>query len=109
MKNDQMDAILAGFAAGETPLEEANAALEAARAPVRLVCRTEAELGAKRQREDAEGYLPPDGTHAVLPKRPDMRRRPDLSGQTVRQRTAAGTFDVDYDEDGYAVRAMRAD
>ena len=42
-----------------------------------------------------------------LPKTPDMRRRKDLAGQVVRQKTKSGLYDVTYDADGYAVKARR--
>lgn len=41
----------------------------------------------------------------VLPKKLDMSRRKDLAGQTVEQVTAQGTFDVHYNENGYATKA----
>lgn len=52
----------------------------------------------------------PDYPTAGGPKYPDhadMRRRTDLAGQEVEQRTVAGLFVVTYDEDGYAVKATR--
>lgn len=42
-----------------------------------------------------------------LPKTPDMRRREDLAGKTVEQKTAAGCFLVTYDDLGYAVKSAR--
>lgn len=44
-----------------------------------------------------------------LPHTPDMRRRMDLAGHTVRQHTKTGDYDVFYDGQGYAVRAKRVD
>lgn len=43
----------------------------------------------------------------TLPDKADLRRRTDLAGQTVEQRTKIGKFAVTYDENGYAVRSTR--
>ena len=43
----------------------------------------------------------------TIPERPDLRRRKELAGQVVRQKTKTGVYDVTYDEDGYAVKAKR--
>lgn len=50
-----------------------------------------------------EPDYPTSGT--VLPKKLDMSRRKDLAGQVVEQVTAQGTFDVYYNENGYATKA----
>lgn len=42
---------------------------------------------------------------ASVPKMPDMSRRPDMAGQIARQKTKSGVYDVQYNEDGYAVKA----
>jgi len=42
-----------------------------------------------------------------LPYTPDLRRRTDLTGQTVEQRTKTGLYEVAYDGNGYAVWAER--
>ena len=65
------------------------------------------ERAAKKQREDEQGYTPATEEVKPLPKTPDMRRRKDLAGQVVRQKTRSGPFDVTYDADGYAVKARR--
>lgn len=66
----------------------------------------------KKLREDQEGFFNPEDRgleRKKMPtlKRPDMKRRTDLAGQVVRQITKIGQFDVHYDEDGYAVKAVR--
>ena len=43
----------------------------------------------------------------VIPDRPDMSRKTELAGQTVRQDTKQGVYDVHYNADGYAVSAER--
>lgn len=44
-----------------------------------------------------------------VPRTADKRRRVDLAGQTVRQHTRSGDYDVTYDADGYAVKVSRAE
>ena len=100
--------IIGKYTAGEKTLEETNAELKAAGVTeFHLERLTEEELAANREREDEEGFIPATEEAEVLPKTPDMRRRKELSGQVVRQRTKAGRYDVTYDEDGYAVKAKR--
>ena len=97
--------IMEQYNAGKKTLEEANAAL--AEYGIRLKPLTDEERAAKKQREDEEGFIPATEEAEVLPKTPDMRRRPDLAGQVVRQTTKSGLYDVTYDADGYAVKARR--
>ena len=97
--------IMEQYNAGKKTLEEANAALT--EYGIRLKPLTDEERAAKKQREDEEGFIPATEAAEVLPKTPDMRRRKELAGQVVRQRTKAGRYDVTYDEDGYAVKAKR--
>lgn len=67
----------------------------------------------KKEREDKEGFFNPEDRglkrKPTYPARPDMSRRPDLAGrkEPVRQITKIGTYDVYYNEDGYAVRSVR--
>lgn len=95
------------YNAGEITLEQANEELKAAGAGFHLVHMTEEERAAQKQREDEEGFIPATEEAEVLPKTPDMRRRKELAGQVVRQKTKTGVYDVTYDEDGYAVKAKR--
>ena len=107
MKNN-INETMSKYTAGEQTLEETNAALkEAGVTEFHLEHLTEEELAAKREREDAEGFIPATEEAEVLPKTPDMRRRKELAGQVVRQHTRAGDFDVTYDADGYAVSAKK--
>ena len=100
--------IMQKYTAGEKTLEETNEALKAAGVTeFHLEHLTEEELAAKREREDEEGFIPATEEAKPLPKTPDMRRRPDLAGQVVRQKTKSGLYDVTYDADGYAVKASR--
>ena len=99
--------IIGKYTAGEKTLEETNEELKAAGAGFHLVHMTEEERTAQKQREDEEGFIPATEEAEVLPKTPDMRRRKELAGQVVRQKTKTGVYDVTYDEDGYAVKAKR--
>ena len=106
MKNN-INETMSKYNDGEITLEQANEELKAAGAGFHLVHMTEEERTAQKQREDEEGFIPATEEAEVLPKTPDMRRRKELAGQVVRQRTKAGRYDVTYDEDGYAVKAKR--
>ena len=103
----KVNEIMEKYKAGEITLEEANEQLKSAGAAFHLEPMTDEERAAKKQREDEEGFIPATEAAEVLPKTPDMRRRKELAGQVVRQRTKAGRYDVTYDEDGYAVKAKR--
>lgn len=97
--------IMEQYNAGKKTLEEANAALT--EYGIRLKPLTDEERAAKKQREDEIGFIPATEEGKPLPKTADMRRRPDLAGQVVRQMTKSGLYDVTYDADGYAVNARR--
>lgn len=49
----------------------------------------------------------PEKEVTKLPVEPDMSRKPEMAGKTVTQKTQRGTFDVTYNEDGYAVKAVK--
>ena len=70
-----------------------------------IICGRVYEVFGDTLREPAKEEAP---AVQKVPRTPDMRRRTDLAGQTVRQHTRAGDFEVHYDELGYAVRARRA-
>ena len=96
------------YKAGEITMEEANEQLRQKGATFHLEHMTDEERAARKQREDEEGTIDIGrGNEPVLPKTPDMRRRKDLAGQVVRQKTKSGLYDVTYNEDGYAVKARR--
>lgn len=107
MENKFAEIINEGRKSGKT-IEAINKELkEAGVTEFHLEHLTEEELAAKREREDEEGFIPATEEAEVLPKTPDMRRRKDLAGREVRQKTKTGVYDVTYDEDGYAVKAKR--
>ena len=109
--NSEINNILREYTAGEKTLEETNQALTEAGAAYHFEPLTDEERAAKNAREDAVGYYP--GTpRKKIPERPDMKRRPDLAGrpkwerETV-QHTLSGDYRVEYDGQGYAVRAVK--
>ena len=103
----KVNEIMEKYKAGEIAVEEANNQLRQQGANFHLEPMTDEERAAKKQQEDEQGYIPATEEAKPLPKTPDMRRRPDLAGQVVRQHTRAGDFDVTYTDAGYAVSAKR--
>ena len=103
----KVNEIMEKYKAGEITVEEANEQLRQQGANFHLEPLTDEERAAKKQREDEEGFIPATEEAEVLPKTPDMRRRKELAGQVVRQKTKSGLYDVTYDADGYAVKARR--
>ena len=103
----KVNEIMEKYKAGEITVEEANEQLRQQGANFHLEPMTDEERAAKKQREDEQGYIPATEEAKPLPKTPDMRRRKDLAGQVVRQKTKSGLYDVTYDADGYAVKARR--
>ena len=103
----KVNEIMEKYKAGEITVEEANEQLRQQGANFHLEPMTDEERAAKKQREDELGFIPATEEAKPLPKTPDMRRRKDLAGQVVRQKTRSGPFDVTYDADGYAVKARR--
>ena len=103
----KVNEIMEKYKAGEITVEEANEQLRQQGANFHLEPMTDEERAAKKQREDEQGYIPATEEAKPLPKTADMRRRKDLAGQVVRQKTKSGLYDVTYNEDGYAVKARR--
>lgn len=104
-----MNEIINKYKAGEITVDEANEKLREAGAGYYLKPLTEEERAAKKEREDIAGFFEvPEGQRKpTYPQKPDMGRNKDLAGFTVVQKTVAGLFAVEYDEDGYAVKAVR--
>ena len=103
----KVNEIMEKYTAGKITAEEANKQLKSAGAAFHLEPMTDEERAAKKQREDELGFIPATDEAKPLPKTADMRRRPDLAGQVVRQHTRAGDFDVTYTDSGYAVSAKK--
>lgn len=100
-----IEKIIEDYKAGNKTLEETNAALKAAGANFHLDP-DKNPSGGWTEAEMAAGFLPGDPA-TPKPDRPDMGRYMALAGQTVVQETKGGRFAVSYDEDGYAVKAVR--
>ena len=107
MKNEIITKAMEEYTAGEKTLEETNKILKEAGANFHLTSLTDEERAAKKLREDEEGTIDIGRVPERLPNRPDMKRRKDLAGQTVIQRTKRGRYEVTYSEHGYAIRAKR--
>lgn len=101
------DKLNKAYKAGEITRDEANAGLKDLGAGYSFQTLTDEERASKKQREDELGFIPATEEGKPLPKTADMRRRPDLAGQVVRQHTRAGDFDVTYTDAGYAVSAKK--
>ena len=97
------------YKAGEISVEEVNAYLKEQKAGYIFDPATATDE--KKQREDQEGFFNPEDRglkrKPTYLAKPDKSRRTDLAGEVVRQFTGVGTFDVYYDEDGYAVKDVR--
>ena len=67
------------------------------------------ESGGKWTKEELEaGTLPTPADRNKLPmKKLDMERKPEMAGKTVTQKTIHGTYEVFYDDRGYAFKATR--
>ena len=101
----KVNEIMEKYKAGEITVEEANEQLRQQGANFHLEPMTDEERAAKKQREDELGFIPATEEAKPLPKTPDMRRRKELAGQVVRQKTKSGLYDVTYDADGYAAKS----
>lgn len=99
--------IMRKYNRGETDRETVNAALKEAGCGYHLEELTAEQRAEKAAREYREGYIPAAEPAKPVQRKVDMRRRPELAGQTAEQRTAAGRYRVEYDGEGYAVRADR--
>ena len=93
-----------GKATGK-PIEEINAELKAAGATFHLnpdggvAGWTDAEMG--------EGFIPAEEKPKEARRTLDMRRRMEFAGTEQIQCIPGGKFEVEYDELGYAVKAVR--
>ena len=105
MKNEKINEILEAYKSGGKTLEETNADLKAAGANFHLDD-AKNPSGGWTDEEMRGGFLP--GAPSIpKPDKPDMSRVTPLAGQTVVQECRSGRYAVTYDEDGYAVTAVR--
>lgn len=103
--------ILRKYGAGEITAEEANKALAGTTISVDplkgCVC------GCWSKREMAEGFFDPVEIGLEpkdiedVPQTPNLKRNKAFANLTVIQKVVSGEFAVTYDEDGYAVKAVR--
>lgn len=103
--NTNINTIIEDFKAGKKTLEEANAALKAAGANFHIDPEKN-PTGGWTEAEMASGFLPGNPS-TPKPDKPDMSRNTALSGWTVIQETKGGGYAVTYDDDGYAVKAVK--
>ena len=101
--NEAINKILEQYKNGEKSLDETNKALEAADAGFYL---REKGRDGWTEEEMEQGFRGGEPAKEVQ-RKPDMSRRTELAGMTVTQYTAAGTYSVTYDENGYAVKAIK--
>ena len=103
--------IMERYNSGEITLKEANAELAALGAGISLKPLTDEERAAKAPREDEEGFFKPEDRgferKPVYHDKPDMSRDKDHAGGSVIQHTKQGVYEVWYNGDGYAVKAVR--
>lgn len=100
-----IEKIIEDYKTGNKTLEETNGALKAAGANFHLDPDKNPDSG-WTEAEMAAGFLPGDPA-TPKPVGPNMGRVTALAGQTVVQETKGGRFAVSYDEDGYAVKAIK--
>lgn len=98
---ESINGIMEQYTAGEIDAETANERLAALGAGFHVEVGRD---GAWTKEEMEAGFVVGE-TRPVGLRKPDLRRRTDLAGQTVTQRTQAGVFEVAYNEKGYAVSA----
>ena len=103
MKKKYADIINEGKAAGKT-VDEINKELAAAGADFHL--NPDGGVSGWSDAEMKEGFMPGEPAKEVQ-RGPDMSRRMDLAGTEQTQTTAAGIYKVTYDENGYAVKAVK--
>lgn len=85
--------------------EEINAELAAAGATFHLDA--EGKVSGWSEAEMAEGFREGEPAEPVKQLQDFLHRNEDKAGQTIRVRTGQGLYDVTYDEDGYAVKAVK--
>ena len=103
--NKTINNIIDDFKSGKITAEHANKLLVEAGTGFSLNPEKNPD-GGWTEAEMAEGFLPGE-EKKPLPDKVDMGRNQALAGQVVRQNTKRGKFDVTYDADGYAVKAIR--
>lgn len=108
----EIDHVIKQYQSGEIDREAANAALEEAGAGYHLEELTAEQRAEKAAREYREGYIPAAEPAKPVQRDLDRSRRMDLVGKPkwereVIQRTAKGCFRVEYDDQGYYIKATK--
>lgn len=101
----ELSKIMEQYNAKELTIEEANEHLKAYGISVSV--RTEEELAAKRAEEQKGEFLDIGRSPLKLLEEPDMRRRKEMANDSEYQWTKRGKYEVFYNEDGYATKAVR--
>lgn len=104
MKKKFEQIIRAGKAAGKT-VEEINGELKAAGAGFHLD--VDGRVSGWTETEVAEGFVPAAEDPEDAQRTVDMKRRPEFAGMARLQHVPGGTYEVTYNELGYAVKAVR--
>lgn len=97
--------ILMKYKNGEIDAEEANKELIKAGSNL-VLDPNKNPSGGWTDAEMEEGHFPGEPAK-ILPDRPDMSRNEDLVGMSVVQIVKGGKYRVEYDELGYAVKAVK--
>lgn len=100
-----INTIIEAFKSGANTLEDTNSALKAAGANFHIDPEKN-PTGGWTEAEMASGFLPGKPS-TPKPAGPDMSRNTALAGWTVVQEVKGGGYAVTYDEDGYAVKAVK--
>lgn len=103
MEKKLSDIIIEGTKNGKS-YEEINAELKAAGANFHLDA--EGKVSGWSEAEMAEGFQPGEPAQPVQ-RELDMSRKMEFAGTVQIQRIPGGTFEVTYDEDGYAKKAVK--
>lgn len=103
MKKKFSDIINEGMKNGKS-YEEINAELKAAGATFYLD--PDGHVSDWTEQEMAEGFREGEPAEPVKQLQDFLHRDEGKAGQTIRVRTGQGMYDVSYDEDGYAVKAV---
>ena len=103
--NNTINTIIEDYKAGKKTLEETNAAMKAAGSNFHIDPEKNPD-GGWTEAEMASGFLPGKPS-TPKPAGPDMSRNIAFAGWTVVQEVKGGSYAVTYDEDGYAVKAVK--
>ena len=86
-------------------MEEINGELKAAGAGFHLD--VDDRVSGWTETEVAEGFIPAAEDPEDAQRTVDMKRRPEFAGTARLQHVPGGTYEVTYNELGYAVKAVR--